>query len=206
MRKKSWLACATVSGVVALHSIPVRFARAVELMVPGDFFSSLMMLCYCVSHVLGHFVHWNCCVEEMRSLLDLLEFEDRLARKPRFHLFNSWNSKQASHESFVFMNHRWDLNVRICMKVANGCERCVGSRFFHLALMIFLLNIPFKKCFKSSFFRFGVKIRFWRCKIAAICGAVVRNSFALCNSVSADRSGMVASRCLAAAVASVILL
>ena len=34
----------------------------------------------------------------------------------------------------------------------------------------------------------------------------MRNSFALCNSVSADRSGMVASRCLAAAVASVILL
>ena len=33
----------------------------------------------------------------------------------------------------------------------------------------------------------------------------MRNSFALCNSMSADRSGMVASRCLAAAVASVIL-
>ena len=36
--EKSWLACATVAGVVALVSIPVRFARAVELMVPGDFF------------------------------------------------------------------------------------------------------------------------------------------------------------------------
>ena len=28
-----------------------RMARVVELMVPGDFFSSLMMLCYCVFHV-----------------------------------------------------------------------------------------------------------------------------------------------------------
>ena len=46
--EKSWLACATVSGVVALDSIPVRFARAVELMVPGDFFSCLMMSCFCV--------------------------------------------------------------------------------------------------------------------------------------------------------------
>ena len=44
-------------------------------MVSGDFFSSLMLLCYCVLHVLRHFVHWNCCIEEMRSLLDLLEFE-----------------------------------------------------------------------------------------------------------------------------------
>ena len=46
-----------------------RTARAVE--VPGDFFSSSMMLCYCVLHVLRHFVHWNCCIEEMRSPLDL---------------------------------------------------------------------------------------------------------------------------------------
>ena len=78
-----------------------RTARAVELMVPGDFFCSLMMLCYCVLH-LRHFVHWNCCIEEMRSLLDLLEFEGSLARKLRFHLFISWNLKEASHDSFVF--------------------------------------------------------------------------------------------------------
>ena len=59
--EKSWLACATGAGVAALPSIPVRFARAVKLMVPGDFFSSLMMLCYCVLHVLRHFVHGDCC-------------------------------------------------------------------------------------------------------------------------------------------------
>ena len=42
-------------------------------------------------------------------------------------------------------------------------------------------------------------------QIAAICGAVARNSNVLCNSVSADCSGMAASRFLAAAAASVIL-
>ena len=40
-----------------------RTARGVEVMVPGDFFSSLMMLCYCALHVLRHFVHWNCCID-----------------------------------------------------------------------------------------------------------------------------------------------
>ena len=73
-------------------------------MVSGDFFSSLMMLCYCVLHALRHSVHWNCCTEEMRSLLDLLEVEGSLARKLRFHLFNSWNLKEASHETFVFIS------------------------------------------------------------------------------------------------------
>ena len=33
-----------------------RIASALELMVPGDFLHSLMMLCYCVLHVLKHFV------------------------------------------------------------------------------------------------------------------------------------------------------
>ena len=103
-------------------------------MVSSDFFSSLMMLCYCVLHVLRHSVHWNCCIEDMRSVLDLLEFEGSIARKLRFHFFNSWNSKDASHESFVvksstlgnlkdashesfvFTKHGCDLNVRICAK------------------------------------------------------------------------------------------
>ena len=45
--EKSWLTCATVAGVIALPSIPVRFARALELRVAGVFFSFLVMLCYC---------------------------------------------------------------------------------------------------------------------------------------------------------------
>ena len=51
--EKSWLACAAVSGVVALARKCSGTARAVEMMtmmVPGDFFSSLMLLCYCVLH------------------------------------------------------------------------------------------------------------------------------------------------------------
>ena len=82
----------------------------------------------------------------------------------------------------------------------NGSVRRVkgalGTVFVDLALMIFLLE----RASKSSFFRFGVEIRFWSCKIAAICGAVVRSSSVFCNSVSADRSGMAASRLLLAAI------
>ena len=70
--------------------------------------------------------------------------------------------------------------------------------------MIFRLKFLFNSASKSLFFRFGVEIRFWSCKIVAICGAVVRNSFALCNSVSADRSAVVASTFVAAAAASVL--
>ena len=50
------------------------------------------------------------------SPLQLLEFEGNLARKLHFHLFNCWNLKDASHESYVFMNHGCDLNARICTK------------------------------------------------------------------------------------------
>ena len=96
-----------------------RNARAVELMVQCDFLSSLMMLRYCVLHVLKHFLHWNGCVEDMWSHLQLeigrnqrtkasfshlpfLEFEGTSARKLRLHIFNSSNLTEASHESFVF--------------------------------------------------------------------------------------------------------
>ena len=41
---------------------------------------------------------------------------------------------------------------------------------------------------------------------AAICVAVARNSIVFCNSASADRRGVAASRFLAAAAAGVILL
>ena len=72
--------CGRVAALAWKYS---RTTCAMELMVPGDFFSSLMMLCFCLSHVLRCFVHWNCCIEEMRSLLELLELERCLARKLR---------------------------------------------------------------------------------------------------------------------------
>ena len=62
--EKSRLARAVI-GIAALEWKCSRTVREVELMVPGDFFSSLMMLCYCVLHVLRHFVHWKCCGGEM---------------------------------------------------------------------------------------------------------------------------------------------
>ena len=197
-------------------------------MVPGDIFYSFLMLCYCVLHVLGHFVHWNCCIEEMRSLL---EFEGRLARQRRFHLFNSWNLKEASQESFVVtcstvgnwrtprmkasLSHLQLLEIegRLARKLQCHVFNCCLARklnflktlmlrssklqlqtqyycvlhlrvvgrivmaawklrtvlwqqiFFILALMIFLFKLLLKSASKSSFFRFGVEIRFWSCKL-----------------------------------------
>ena len=53
MRRKSWLVM--VAGVAALPSIPVRFAPAVELRAPGDFFSlfvDAVLLCFaCVETI-----------------------------------------------------------------------------------------------------------------------------------------------------------
>ena len=62
--EKSRLACAAVSGVIALAGNVPGIARAMRLMVPGDVFFSVMMLCYCVLHVLRHFLHCNCYVKE----------------------------------------------------------------------------------------------------------------------------------------------
>ena len=51
--EKSWLAHTAVLGVVALPPNPARFARAVELRVPGDFFLffvDAVLLCFaCVA-------------------------------------------------------------------------------------------------------------------------------------------------------------
>ena len=71
--------------------------------------------------------------------------------------------------------------------------------------MLFLLRFFLKSVSKSSFFRFGVEIRFWSCKsqqfVEPLCVTL-----AFGNSVFADGNGMAASRFLAAAAASVILL
>ena len=64
--EKSWLAWATIAGDFSLTSNLSRTARAVELMVPGDF--SLFGCCaFCVLHVLRHGVHGNWCIEAMYS-------------------------------------------------------------------------------------------------------------------------------------------
>ena len=71
------------------------------------------------------------------------------------------------------------------------------------ALVIFLLKFLLKSVSKSSFCRFGVEIFGFG---AAISDAIARSSIVFCNSVSADRIVVVASRLLGAAAACVILL
>ena len=89
----------------------------------------------------------------------------------------------------------------------NGCIQAatvICQRIFSiLALVIFLLNIIVKNVSKLFFFSalasrsgFG----------AAICDSVARSSIVFCNSVSADRIVVAASRLLGAAAACVILL
>ena len=62
-------ACATVAVVVALPWNLSRTARAVELTVPSDFVSSLLMLCLGTLHVLRHIGPWNRCIQAMRSTI-----------------------------------------------------------------------------------------------------------------------------------------
>ena len=53
--EKNRLACATVAAILALPSILVRFARAVELKVPGDFFLffvDAVLLCFACVEIL----------------------------------------------------------------------------------------------------------------------------------------------------------
>ena len=88
----------------------------------------------------------------------------------------------------------------------NGCikaAKVICQQIFSiLALIIFLLKFLLKSASKSSFCRFGVEIRFWSCNFRHLaCSSIV-----FCNSVSADRIVVAASRLLGAAAACVILL
>ena len=88
-----------------------------------------------------------------------------------------------------------------CIKAAKvNCQQIFST----LALVIFLLKIPFKKCFKIVF------LSLWRRDPsgfgAAISDAIARSSIVFRNSVSADRIVVGASRLLGAAAACVILL
>ena len=136
---------ATVTGVAASAWKCSRMARAVELMVQGVCFFSLMTLCYCVLHMLTYFLHWHCCVQRMcctavccHSIVfcnsvcadrngmaaprfivaaAACEILSRFAATSRkCHISKFWTLKEASHESFVFTHHGYDLNVRICTK------------------------------------------------------------------------------------------
>ena len=85
-----------------------------------------------------------------------------------------------------------------------GCDSHLSADFRKFGASNFPFKIPFKKCFKIVFFLL------WRRDPsgfgAAISDAVALSSIVICNSVSADRIGVAASRLLAAAAACVILL
>ena len=75
--------------------------------------------------------------------------------------------------------------------------------FLHFGASDFPFKNPFKKCFKIVFFSL------WRRDPgfgATISDAIARSSLVFCNSVSADRIGMAASRLLLALAACVMLL
>ena len=87
----------------------------------------------------------------------------------------------------------------------NGCiksARVICQRIFAiLALMIFYLKLFVKSASKSCFFPLASRSGFG----AAISSAVARSSIVFCNSVSADRIVMAASRLLGATAACAIL-
>ena len=86
-----------------------------------------------------------------------------------------------------------------CMKAATMiCQQI----FSILALVIFLLKMLLKSASKSFFFALAKRSGFG----ATISDAVTRSSILFCNSVSADRIVMAASRLLRAVVTFVILL
>ena len=60
-----------------------------------------------------------------------------------------------------------------CKSYWSGCIKAAivicQQIFSILALVIFLLKIPLKKCFKSCFLCCGAEIRFWRCNFSHHC-------------------------------------
>ena len=137
MRRKSWLACTTVSGVAALLWNLSWTARAVELRVGGDFFSSLLTLCYygtfacvdCVatlgdlelvhqsdvfySRVLQFYCAEQCADRNGMAAPRLLEWYLFFSTVLRFWLCFASHSWQIAVE---LLHHGCDLNVRICTK------------------------------------------------------------------------------------------
>ena len=111
----------------------------------------------------------------------------------------SWSCGCWSHWHGC-MNVAWAVYWSGCIQAAIViCQQI----FSILALVIFVLKFLSKIASKSSFFLFGVDPSGFR---ATISDAVARSSIAFCNSVSADRIVMAASRLLCAAAAYVILL
>ena len=83
-----------------------------------------------------------------------------------------------------------------------GCDSDLSADFLNFGANNFPFKNAFKKCFKIVFFALASRSGFE----AAISDTVARSSIVFCNSVSADRIVVAASRLLGAAAACVILL
>ena len=89
-----------------------------------------------------------------------------------------------------------------CGLSTSAAEVICQQIFSILVLVIFLLKILLKSASKSSFFALASRSGFG----ATISDAIARSSIVFCNSVSADRIGMAASRLLLALAACVMSL
>ena len=115
--EKSRLACASGAAILALPSIPVRFARAVGLNVPGVFFSSLWMLCSCVLHVLRYLVHWNCCIKVMCSTVVCRNCAQQLSL-----CRSQWNGSVNQGSSLLRVRaYTIVLQLRVVNRIAKAC-------------------------------------------------------------------------------------
>ena len=169
-----------------------QIARAVQLMVPSDFFSSLMMLCYCVLHVLRHFVLWNCCVQRMCSTVvccHSIVFRNSVPAYRNGMALSRFLVAAAT--CVVLLRFAADSRRSHC----NGSMRRVNGDL--AAVMIFVFKISFQKCCKI------VVLPLWRrdpvleLQIAAICEAVLPSSIVVCISVCrSHRNGCVKSSSL----------
>ena len=113
----------------------------------------------------------------------LLSLVERcLARKLHFHIFHFQILKDVPHESFVFTS-----STITCGEMSR-----TKSSFSHLPLS--LLEGSLARKLRFRIFRFQI--------LRQICAA--RSSIVFCNSVSADRIVMAASRLLGAAAVSVV--
>ena len=78
--------------------------------------------------------------------------------------------------SMRFLTLWWQIALEWLHECCMGYDLCVfwrcGGRsqiFAILALVIFLVKILLKRVSRSSFFRFGVEIRFWSCSFRRRC-------------------------------------
>jgi len=151
--------------------------------VPGNFFFSLLLLRYCVLHVLRHFVYWDWCIKAMCSTVACCNSnvlcKSVCADRSGMAVSRFLAAAGACVILLCFAESR-DLHCNGCVKVANGAS---AADFFHLLRMV-LLNLLLKSASKSSFFRLGVAIRFWSCNLCSRCAKFhCVLEFSLCRSL-----------------------